>query len=499
MVVQIAPRTQNPHVLLVESSPKETEIYSDLVKEVADCKIDVVSRVGSNTEWIAQTNYQLVIIDVSALRPDEGGPHSPLSILERIKRMSPSTSVVIISETASVEEAVAAVRMGAEDYLKKPFNPDAFKLAIKRSLDRKLVFGESDGAAEYLNLLNSCQMISGSMEQEKVFSIIESFFSQELHSNHSAIYLDASDKPVRVDEGAKAKPDQAMQEILDIALYASNPFGKLKESDEVFRFIDKGQLTPGLFIFKFNCAGKVPYFYVCLSPRRPVSVDDFKNRVAMLHRQIEVTGNNIKQYIGFQHLVYVDDATGLYNTRYLNQVLKAEIEKAQQYNHSFAVLFIDADRFKSVNDNHGHLAGTKMLNELGRQLKTLTRENDVCFRYGGDEFVAVLSPCDLETARQVANRIREKVEATDFLEDEGLKLNFTVSIGVALFPLHADTQKSIIEMADHAMYEAKKKSRNCVYIVPTPKKTNKKSVATSSSKSSPKSVAVAKGTTKKRA
>jgi diguanylate cyclase (GGDEF)-like protein len=184
----------------------------------------------------------------------------------------------------------------------------------------------------------------------------------------------------------------------------------------------------------------------------------------MLKAQIEVTGKNIEHYLGVQQLVYVDDATGLYNTRYLNYILDREITQSEASQKSFAILFIDADRFKLVNDTHGHLIGTRLLNELGNHLKRYVREKDTVFRYGGDEFVAVLSPCDLFTAKSVAERIRQSVEKKQFLKNEGLDIHFTISIGVALFPDHAKTKKDIIEAADQAMYCAKKTTRNRVSI-----------------------------------
>jgi diguanylate cyclase (GGDEF)-like protein len=188
----------------------------------------------------------------------------------------------------------------------------------------------------------------------------------------------------------------------------------------------------------------------------------------MLRAQIEVTGKNIDQYQGVQHLAYLDDATGLYNTRYLHYVLDREIMAAAQLSRSFAVLFIDADRFKTVNDTYGHLTGTRLLNSLGAHLKKMVRETDTVFRYGGDEFVAVLSPCDLVTAQAVAERIRASVEASVFAQSADHIIKFTVSIGVALFPDHANSKLAVIEAADHAMYAAKKTTRNSVFIAPMP-------------------------------
>lgn len=461
-------------VLLIESDPKETEIYSDLIRETANCRVDVMSRFGGSFDWMAKSNYHLVIIDTSSLDNRAMASKRPaLNLLERIRQSSPGTSVILISDDADIEEAVAAIRLGAEDYLKKPFNLESFKLAVKRGLDRKAVFGSHVGVAGFLNLLNSCQMVSASLEQSKIFKIVQGYFSQELHSNYSAIYSLDEDNPIRVDEEPQTNgSDRAMEEILEIAIIAASPFRSMQEEDQYYRFIDRGHLTPGLFVFRFQCAGTGDYFCICLSPKKPANEGAFENRIQLLKRQIEVTGNNIKQYLGVHYLAYVDDVTGLYNTRYLNYILEREITQARQGNSAFAVLFIDADFFKKVNDSHGHLVGTKLLNELGRHIKKHVRGSDTVFRYGGDEFVAVLSPCDLDTARVVAERIRKSVAEYNFLTNEGVNIRFSVSIGVALFPDHANSKKAIIEIADQAMYSAKKLSRNCVYIMPIKKNAN---------------------------
>ncbi len=455
------------NVLLIEEDPKQTELYSDLICEVAECQVDVISRVKSPFDWVGRFNYHLVIIDVSSISTGKRQNLGPdgLSILEKIKRVSPITSVILISDEATVEEAVAAIRMGAEDYFKKPFNLESFRFSVKRSLDRKTVLLENAGASSYLNLINSCQMISASLEQEKIFWIIQSFFSGELHSDHSAIYTLNKTELMRLeDPSSENHKDRAMEEILDIALHAANPLQKMIDANEFYRFVERGQLTPGLFIFRFRCAGDVDYFSVNLSPEVPASLEAFESRLRMLRAQIELTGKNIEHYKGVQHLAYVDDVTGLYNTRYLNYILDREIAQAVSTQKSFAILFIDADKFKGINDSHGHLIGTKILNELGNHLKKYVREADTVFRYGGDEFVAVLSPCDLATAQNVAERIRQSVEQTEFLAHEGLNYRFTVSIGVALFPDHADSKKAVIDVADKAMYSAKKSTRNRVFI-----------------------------------
>jgi diguanylate cyclase (GGDEF)-like protein len=467
------------HVLLIEEDPKETELYSDLIREVDHCRVDVMSRLENSFDWISRSNYHLVVIDASLRKSGNGaltGGTDGLAILEQIKRISPVTSVILISEQGTVEQAVAAIRLGAEDYLKKPFNLEGFKLAVKRGLDRKALFGGDVGVSNVFHLLNSCQMISATLEQGKIFGIVQSYFSRELRCDHTAIYqlVPGSEQPelVRADatpDGREGHTDRAMEEIIDISLQATRPIPGMLEQNEYTKFIERGQLTPGLFIFRFKCAGANQFFCVSLSPQRPSNLDEFESRLRMLRLQIEVTGKNIDQYMGVADLVYRDDATGLYNTRYLNYILDREIVQSKTSGKSFAVLFIDADRFKGINDTHGHLVGTKLLNELGEHFKRFVRERDTVFRYGGDEFVAVLSSCDLPTARVVAERIRASVEERAFLADEGLNLHFTVSIGVAIFPEHAKSKKEIIDAADHAMYDAKKSTRNSVAIAGMPK------------------------------
>jgi diguanylate cyclase (GGDEF)-like protein len=463
-------------VLLIEEDSQETELYADLIREVGHCRVDVVSRLENSYDWISRSNYNLVVVDCSAtLALNSSSSHERrhrgidgLAILEQIKRISPVTGVILVSEQASVEQAVSAIRLGAEDYLKKPFNIESFKLAVKRALDRKAVFGNDVGASDFFNLLNSCQMISATLEQTKIFGIVMSFLRRELKCEHAAIFA-AADTGLSVvnDEG-----DRAIEEIIEIAIQASNPVPRMLLNGEWSCFVERGQLTPGFFVFRFRCAGPGDYFCVCLSPERPLLLESFESRLRMLKIQIEVTGKNIEEYLGVQSLVYVDDATGLYNTRYLNYILDREIAQSLTSSRPFAVLFMDADHFKSINDQHGHLAGTKILNELGEQLKRFVRDKDTVFRYGGDEFIAVLTNSDLSTAKVVAERIRSSVEGHSFLQGDGLNLRFTLSIGIAIFPENASSKKEIIDAADHAMYDAKKRTRNSVSIAENKKETS---------------------------
>ena len=158
-----------------------------------------------------------------------------------------------------------------------------------------------------------------------------------------------------------------------------------------------------------------------------------------------------------------DVLTPLFNQRFLPIVLDNEISRVKRHGGEFTVLFIDIDYFKSINDTRGHWIGSKLITQLGKMVANSIRTCDFGFRYGGDEFVAVLVSTGITNGRLVAEGIRRKIENTTF-NVEGKNVNLTVSIGVATYPDHAKSRDDLIKIADQAMYSGKGQSRNIVYI-----------------------------------
>jgi len=151
-----------------------------------------------------------------------------------------------------------------------------------------------------------------------------------------------------------------------------------------------------------------------------------------------------------------DDLTRLHNSRFLNQVLRRETKRAVRNGSPLSLLFLDLDSFKQVNDQHGHLAGSKVLREAAMVIKGCARETDVVARFGGDEFSLVLPDTNAEGAMAVAERIRDRLRAARFLTSDGLSVRQTVSIGVAT--LESDELQSadeLLKAADMAMYRVK--------------------------------------------
>ena len=164
-------------------------------------------------------------------------------------------------------------------------------------------------------------------------------------------------------------------------------------------------------------------------------------------------------------LSVTDDLTGLYNSRYLNQVLHRESKRASRSGRPLSLLFLDLDGFKSVNDRFGHLCGSRALVEAAAVIRGCARETDVTARFGGDEFAVILPDTNSDGAVAVAERVRERIAAQSFLRaSDGLDIHLTASVGVATLPDAAATAEELIKAADTAMYRVKDQGKNGVIL-----------------------------------
>jgi len=162
-----------------------------------------------------------------------------------------------------------------------------------------------------------------------------------------------------------------------------------------------------------------------------------------------------------------DALTGLYNRRSLESLMQREVALAERHSHALSLVMIDMDRFKEVNDNHGHAAGDHMLRSFADCVRMTLRRTDLAFRYGGDEFVIALPQTTVAQAQQVVSKLRQAFSSVDF-SDAIAKLDHQPTLSIGVVERSADnnvlTLGNLLTAADQALYEAKNNNRNCTKV-----------------------------------
>lgn len=165
----------------------------------------------------------------------------------------------------------------------------------------------------------------------------------------------------------------------------------------------------------------------------------------------------------YRELSYMDALTGVYNRRYFDEALKAELEKARLHNSTVVLFMVDVDDFKLYNDNNGHQMGDEALSAMGKLLKGACRGYDIVTRYGGEEFAIIFPGADTAYAAELANRIMKEVAGHEFKGAGNLPSGMlTVSIGVACYPTDATNADDLVRCSDAALYDAKRSGKNQV-------------------------------------
>ena len=234
----------------------------------------------------------------------------------------------------------------------------------------------------------------------------------------------------------------------------------------------KDQSVASVVAFPLSCRGRRVGAIIGLdrepSSRPPNLVATVQRAVRVLLEPASVALDNALLLKRAEALSVTDDLTHLYNSRYLNLVLRRETKRASRSGRPLSLLFIDLDGFKSINDTHGHLFGSRALVEAAAVIRGSARETDVVSRFGGDEFAVVLPDTGGEGAYAVGERVRERIAAHTFLADDGLDIHLTVSVGVATLPDAAASAEELVQAADKAMYLVKESGKNGIQVAAAP-------------------------------
>lgn len=442
-------------VLMLVSDPVVDRLYRKALRHEDYCAV-WCERQSNWKKALISFDYSVIVVDFSFFNH-----HSPIHSLEEVISLCPDSEIIVLSPTDDVRIAIAAFQMGVADYLLKPTNPETLSCAIEKLVERQNLRRMHEGLSADLRLFNIIHQLNAAESDAKMRALGMKNLLQLLHAVGGAWLL------------PKTSEDNG-QELSFLPEYYSASTPKAKHALERFQ-----NDHPDLLHLSFNTQltghpehwihGSQAWIPLRSPSLGAIFLYDIRSevtgallaRIEFLIRNLEASVENHYRYLKARQLSYIDDLTGLYNSRYLDVALTAAIDAHTKAQTRFSLLFIDIDRFKSVNDNRGHLVGSRLLTDLAKLLRSHTRKEDHVFRYGGDEFIAVLYGADVTEAMRTAERLRAETEKHRFITTNG-EIRITLSIGVAAFPDHAAEKKKILKLADDAMYNSKRKGRNSV-------------------------------------
>lgn len=447
-------------MLIVDDIPTNVRLLeARLTAEYFD--VTTASSGPRALEIVAEQQIDIVLLDV--MMPEMDG----FEVCERLKSNAATAHIPVVMITAldQPSDRVKGLRSGADDFLTKPVDDVQLMARVKSLVRLKALTDELRARAQTgqdIAIEDAMRAMDvANSEGGRILLIDNDTRSAERLTS----YLTPAHKVDILSNPADAVMKVADGEYeLAIVSMALGDFDPLRVCSQM-RTLEQTRALPILLIAEHTDRPRVVRgldLGVNDFIMRPVERNELSARVRTQirrHRYAAELRQSVTQTLA---LAVTDELTGLYNRRYFDRHLSLMLEKAREQERDMAVMLIDMDFFKSVNDNHGHDIGDAVLKEFAQRLRRNIRGVDLACRFGGEEFVVLMPDTDYRQAQGVAERVRMAVAERGFETPELKPLTVTCSVGVALNEHQADTPEMILKRADVALYRAKREGRNRV-------------------------------------
>lgn len=423
---------------------------------------DVVTALSGQEALDICASGQIDVVLLDIMMPGMDG----FEVCRRLKRDAATAHIPIVMVTAldQVEDRVRGLEAGADDFLSKPVNDLQLMTRVKSLVRLKMLTDElrlraaTTTAIGLEDLLERTDvegrtqpkllLVDGrESSHERLMRMLKPVVEIELETNpHQGLF--------RAAEGA--------HECIVVST-AFRDFDPLRLCSQL-RSLDRTRAVPIMLIAdqgEDEIVTRGLELGINDYVVRPVDQQELIARVRTQIRRKRYNDElraNVTQSI---ELSVTDSLTGLHNRRYLDSHLQALFDRAVSRDRPLSVLIADLDRFKTINDTHGHDAGDSVLKEFASRLRKSVRGMDLACRYGGEEFVVVMPDTDPEVAQVVAERIRSETAGAAFNTASG-PVEVTVSVGLSTLQGRSDAIPELMKRADNALYEAKNGGRNRV-------------------------------------
>lgn len=439
-----------PRILIVDDEAFFRRFFSEVLAGDNRYDIDAVDSGQAALDYLERHPIDIILTDM--VMPEICG----LELIRRTRTLNPAPDIILATANASVETAIEALKSGARDYLLKPCNPEQLRHTIGSCVEQRRLLAENSMLQSQIRLYQRGLHLAAQLNIETLFRETLNTLANELGDIRGLAFLADQNGLSHVSaHGFEGNQAKTLAQTLLPHTITMQEATLIKVAEHPDLAGACSEMT-SIWVVPMHTENQEHGSLVLCHPegaQEPCSLP--VEHLNFLIEQAAIGFRNACQFQGARELIYTDDLTGLYNHRYLHIALEQEINRSERYGLEFSLAFIDLDLFKSINDQHGHMIGSDVLRQVGVLLRECVRDADMLFRYGGDEFTALLVETDTRGARIVAERMRTTIEQYSFDTGRDNTGRLTATVGHATYPIHATTKNEMIELADKAMYMGK--------------------------------------------